>query len=376
MTRALRARLGSQSVVDRLRDQSTHSVIVIDDVARAVPLARALEEGGLPCAEITFRTPRSRGAREDLDRVCPNVLVGAGTVLTPEQAADASSAGAKFVVAPGFSAAMVDYCVENEIPVFPGIATPTELEFALSRGLSVVKFFPAESLGGIAYLKAMSAPYGEVEFLPSGGIGLSNMCAYLSSPRVVACGGSWMAPADWIAAGQFDRIRDEVRKSVDAAQAVSKETLMTRVVTFGEVMLRLKSPGFERLLQSPLLEATFGGAEANVAVSLAQFGLPVSFVTALPSNPLGESAISEIRKFGVDTSFIKRAGDRIGIYFLESGSNQRASKVTYDRAGSSIAAAKPGDFDWNAILEGASWFHISGVTPAISASAAALSSRP
>jgi 2-dehydro-3-deoxygluconokinase len=148
---------------------------------------------------------------------------------------------------------------------------------------------------------------------------------------------------------------------------------MTRVVTFGEVMLRLKSPGFERPFQSPHLEATFGGAEANVAVSLAQFGLPVSFVTAVPSNPLGESAVSEIRKFGVDTRFIKRAGDRLGIYFLESGSNQRASKVTYDRAGSSIAAAKPGDFDWNAILEGASWFHISGVTPAISASAAALS---
>jgi 2-dehydro-3-deoxygluconokinase len=148
---------------------------------------------------------------------------------------------------------------------------------------------------------------------------------------------------------------------------------MTRVVTFGEVMLRLKSPGFERLFQSSQLEATFGGAEANVAVSLAQFGMPVSFVTALPSNPLGESAVGEIRKFGVDTSFIKRVGDRMGIYFLESGSNQRASKVTYDRAGSSIAAAKPGDFDWNAILDGASWFHISGVTPAISASAAALS---
>jgi 2-dehydro-3-deoxygluconokinase len=148
---------------------------------------------------------------------------------------------------------------------------------------------------------------------------------------------------------------------------------MTRIVTFGEVMLRLKSPGFERLLQSPMLEATFGGAEANVAVSLAHFGLPVSFVTSLPANPLGESAISEIRKFGVDTSFIKRAGDRIGVYFLESGSNQRASKVTYDRAGSSIAAAKPGDFDWDAILKGAGWLHISGVTPAISASAAAVS---
>lgn len=162
-------------------------------------------------------------------------------------------------------------------------------------------------------------------------------------------------------------------RETNASHALPDHPAMTRVVTFGEVMLRLKSPGFERLFQSPLLEATFGGAEANVAVSLAQFELPVSFVTALPSNPLGDAAISEIRKFGVDTSLVKRAGDRIGIYFVETGSNQRASKVTYDRAGSSIAVAKPGDFDWAEILNGASWFHISGVTPAISASAAALS---
>jgi 2-dehydro-3-deoxyphosphogluconate aldolase/(4S)-4-hydroxy-2-oxoglutarate aldolase len=212
-----------QTVVERFRKTRLIPVIVIDDPQHAVPLARALEEGGLPCAEITFRTPRALEALEKISTECPNVLVGAGTVLTPMQAADARKAGAKFVVAPGFGAAMVDYCVEHDIPVFPGIATPTELEFALNRGLSVMKFFPAESLGGIVYLKAMSAPYGDVEFLPSGGIGVSNVAAYLSSPRVVACGGSWMAPADWIRAGQFDRIRDEVRKSVTAAQAVSKE---------------------------------------------------------------------------------------------------------------------------------------------------------
>jgi 2-dehydro-3-deoxygluconokinase len=156
-----------------------------------------------------------------------------------------------------------------------------------------------------------------------------------------------------------------------AAQTANRQ--LTRIVTFGEIMLRLKSPGFERLFQSPLLEATFGGAEANVAVSLAQFGQSVSFVTALPSNPVGEAAIGRVREFGVDTRFIARVGERIGVYFLETGSNQRASKVTYDRAGSSIATSRPGDFDWSAILDGASWFHISGVTPAISASAAALS---
>lgn len=147
---------------------------------------------------------------------------------------------------------------------------------------------------------------------------------------------------------------------------------MTRVVTFGEVMLRLKSPGLERLFQSPTLEATFGGAEANVAASLAQFGLPVSFVTALPANTLGDSAVNAVRGFGVDTQFIRRSGDRVGIYFLEGGANQRPSKVTYDRGGSSISIARVGDFDWTAILGGASWFHVSGVTPAISATAAEL----
>lgn len=147
---------------------------------------------------------------------------------------------------------------------------------------------------------------------------------------------------------------------------------MSRVVTFGEVMLRLKSPGSEKLFQSESLEATFGGAEANVAVSLAQFGLSAAFVSALPANPVGDAAVRALRSFGVDTSLIRREGERVGIYFIESGANQRASKVTYDRSESAMAAAKPGDFDWEHALDGATWFHISGVTPAISASAADL----
>ena len=149
-------------------------------------------------------------------------------------------------------------------------------------------------------------------------------------------------------------------------------TITGRVVTFGEVMLRLKSPGYERLFQAPTLEATFGGAEANVAVSLAQFGVPVSFISAIPANAIGDACLSELRRFGVDTSRVKRQGGRLGIYFLEAGANQRPSKVVYDRSGSSIASAKPGDFDWDAVLDGAAWFHVTGVTPAISASAAEL----
>jgi 2-dehydro-3-deoxygluconokinase len=148
---------------------------------------------------------------------------------------------------------------------------------------------------------------------------------------------------------------------------------MTRVVTLGEVMLRLKSPGFERLFQSAMLEATFGGAEANVAASLAQFGVDVRFVSAIPDNPIGDACVAAMRSFGVDMSTVKREGQRLGVYYLETGSNQRPSRVTYDREGSAIARAKASDFDWSAIFDGADWFHVSGVTPAISASAAELS---
>jgi 2-dehydro-3-deoxygluconokinase len=146
-----------------------------------------------------------------------------------------------------------------------------------------------------------------------------------------------------------------------------------RVVTLGEIMLRLKAPGHERLFQSPALEATFGGAESNVAVSLANFGVDAAFVTALPPGPVGDAAVAELRRFGVDTSLIGRQGERVGIYFLEAGANQRPSRVVYDRAHASIASARPADFDWDTVFRGAAWFHISGITPALSATAAELS---
>jgi len=138
-------------------------------------------------------------------------------------------------------------------------------------------------------------------------------------------------------------------------------------------MLRLKTPGHERFFQSPSLEATFGGGEANVAVALANYGLDAGFISALPDNDIGESAIRELRRFGVDTNYVARSGDRVGIYYLEAGANQRPSKVVYDRAGSSICEAQPGDFNWQTIFDGVKWLHITGITPALSASAAELS---
>ncbi len=146
-----------------------------------------------------------------------------------------------------------------------------------------------------------------------------------------------------------------------------------RVVTFGEIMLRLRSPEHERFFQSPMLEATFGGGEANVAVSTANFGLDTAYITVLPDNDIGNACIMELKKFGVDTSMIKKDKGRMGVYFLESGSNQRASRVIYDRSDSAIALAKPGLIDFTKCFEGANWFHITGITPAISESAAELS---
>ncbi len=150
-------------------------------------------------------------------------------------------------------------------------------------------------------------------------------------------------------------------------------TVRKRIVSLGEIMLRLKSPGHERLLQTPHLEATFGGAESNVAVSLANYGLDAAFVTVLPSNPIGDAAIGELQRFGVDIRLIARGGERVGTYFLETGANQRSSRVVYDRAYSSIATARLDAFDWDAIFTGADWFHLSGITPGISTSAAELS---
>jgi 2-dehydro-3-deoxyphosphogluconate aldolase/(4S)-4-hydroxy-2-oxoglutarate aldolase len=193
-------------------------VIVIGDAARAVPLAHALEAAGLPCAEITFRT---QGAAEALRRIAaerPQVLAGAGTVLTRQQAIDAVAAGARFLVSPGLQRAVVEYGIEREIPVFPGVCTPTDIGQALEYGLRTVKFFPAEPMGGLPFLKAIAAPFPDLQFIPTGGINAANLADYLGFPSVVACGGSWMAPREWIDAGDFGRIRRET----EAATALAR----------------------------------------------------------------------------------------------------------------------------------------------------------
>jgi 2-dehydro-3-deoxyphosphogluconate aldolase/(4S)-4-hydroxy-2-oxoglutarate aldolase len=181
-------------------------VIKIDDPLDAVPLAGAIEKGGIPCVEITFRTAAAEEAIRRIVAERPGVLAGAGTVLTTEQLDRALGAGAKFIVTPGFNPRVVSRAIERGAPIIPGCSTPTDIEQALEFGLDVIKFFPAEQSGGLEYLKAVAAPYSMVRFVPTGGIGPANLAKYLGFGPVLACGGSWMAKDDLIRAGNFEGI--------------------------------------------------------------------------------------------------------------------------------------------------------------------------
>ena len=200
-------------------------VITIDRPQDAVPLARALLNGGIGCAEITFRTASAEEAIQRISGECHEMLVGAGTVLTVQQAEQAMRAGAQYIVAPGFDAAVVDWCQKRGVPVLPGVATPTEINMALARGVKLLKFFPSEEIGGVRMLKALYAPYQEVQFIPTGGIKAHNLAEYLVLPNVVACGGSWMATGSMISEGKFDeitRLSREARAIVQRARGESE----------------------------------------------------------------------------------------------------------------------------------------------------------
>ena len=190
-------------------------VVVIDDAKDAVPLAKALCEGGLPVAEVTFRTDAAEEAIRLMSEAYPEMLVGAGTVLTTEQVDRAVAAGAKFIVSPGLNPKVVKYCQEKNVPITPGTARPTDIEMALELGLEVVKFFPAEQNGGLPMIKAMAAPYTKVKFMPTGGINAKNLKSYLDFDKIIACGGSWMVPKDLVAAGDFDAIKNLTREAVN-----------------------------------------------------------------------------------------------------------------------------------------------------------------
>ena len=195
-------------------------VVVLEDEKDALPLAEALIKGGLPVAEVTFRTAAAEGSIKAMCEAYPEMLVGAGTVLSVEQVDRALKAGARFIVTPGFDEEVVDYCLGNNIPVYPGTVTPSEVTKAVKRGLNICKFFPAEQYGGVSTIKALSAPFTTVKFIPTGGVSAKNLKDYLSCSKIVACGGSWMVKGDLIKAHEFDKIRELTAEAVELVKEI------------------------------------------------------------------------------------------------------------------------------------------------------------
>ncbi len=234
-------------VLKKISSYGIVPVVVIDDASQAVPLAKALCDGGLPVAEVTFRTAQAAEAIGRIAKEVPDMLVGAGTVLTCEQADRAISAGAQFIVSPGLNTKVVKHCMEKGVPITPGTSSPSDMEAALELGLDVVKFFPAEQLGGVAYLKAVSGPFTSLKFMPTGGINAANLNEYLSFSKIIACGGSWMVKPELIKAGDFAAVTRLVREAINTMlgfelahvgincenEALAEETAKTLCALFG-----------------------------------------------------------------------------------------------------------------------------------------------
>lgn len=209
-----------ENIMVQIEKTGVIPVVVINDVEDAEPLAQALCEGGLPCAEVTFRTAAAEESIRKMTDIYPDMLIGAGTVLTTEQVDRAVVAGAKFIVSPGFDPEVVDYCILKQIPVFPGCITPSEVAQAVKRGLKVVKFFPAVQFGGVSTIQALTAPYVGLKFMPTGGVNAKNLADYLQCKSIIACGGSWMVKSDLIKAGEFEKIKDMTKEAVSLVNEI------------------------------------------------------------------------------------------------------------------------------------------------------------
>lgn len=209
-----------KAIERQLEEFGVVPVVVLEDVEDALPLADSLVKGGIPCAEVTFRTEAAEESIRRMTEGYPDMLAGAGTVLTTDQVDRAVNAGAKFIVCPGFDPDIVDYCLERDIPVFPGCVTPSEVAQAVKRGLRVVKFFPAEQFGGVSTIKALAAPYTTVRFMPTGGVNAKNLKDYLECGKIVCCGGSWMVKGSLIKEGRFDQILEMTKEAAGLVKGI------------------------------------------------------------------------------------------------------------------------------------------------------------
>jgi 2-dehydro-3-deoxyphosphogluconate aldolase/(4S)-4-hydroxy-2-oxoglutarate aldolase len=260
-------------MTEQLRDYGLIPVVTITDPGKAEGLGNALLEGGLPVAEITFRSDVALESIKRIVKASPGLCVGAGTVLSVGEAQAARDAGVAFIVTPGFSHQVVEWCLREGIPVYPGVSGTEGIEAARSLGLSTVKFFPAEAAGGVAMLKALSAPYREISFMPTGGIGLGNVNAYLALSCVVACGGSWLAPSSAIAAGDFAAVTSAVRRSLRAVYGctVSEEGLELGVPDIARTKAYLRRLG----ITADTSGGTSGGTSGDDSIRIDSVGVTI-----------------------------------------------------------------------------------------------------
>lgn len=207
-------------ILEKVKETCIVPVVVLESADDAVPLAQALINGGIPCAEVTFRTAAAEESIRRISQAFPDMFVGAGTVLSIEQVDKAVGAGAKFIVSPGFDPEVVDYCLSKNIPIFPGCVTPSEISQAVKRGLKVVKFFPAGNFGGVSTIKSLAGPFVGLKVMPTGGVSMKNLAEYLECKHVLACGGSWMVKADLIKEGKFDEIEKLCKEAMELAHSV------------------------------------------------------------------------------------------------------------------------------------------------------------
>ena len=282
------------TVLEKIQKLGIVPVVVLNHVDEAVPVAKALCEGGLPVAEVTFRTDAAEESIRVIKQTFPQMLVGAGTVLTTEQAQRAVDAGAEFIVSPGFNPVVVKYCLEKGVPITPGCNNPSVMEAALELGLDVVKFFPAEASGGLKAIKAMAAPYVNLRFMPTGGINEDNINEYLAFPRIIACGGSWMVSSDLVKNKEFDKIAELTRKAVMTVlgfelkhigiNCKNEEEADGTADFFARAFGFAKKPGSSSVFAGSCVEAMktpYLGAQGHIAIGTNNIERAVNYLSAV-----------------------------------------------------------------------------------------------
>lgn len=284
------------AIFEKIKQIGIVPVVVLDNVKDALPLAKALIDGGLPCAEITYRTSAAEESIKLITEKYPDMLIGAGTVLTTEQVDTAVAAGAKFIVSPGLNPRIVKYCIDKKVPIIPGTSSPSDIEQALEFGLKVVKFFPAEASGGIKKIKAMAAPYGNIGFMPTGGINSDNLNDYLSFPQVLACGGSWMVKKDLIEKGEFEKITNLTKNAIMKMHGFELGYIGINCIDEQEVNNITKELSLFGLLKK---EEKNGILVGNVIVSTVDLSLGTKGYLVYKVNNVNR-AVSYLSKLGIE----------------------------------------------------------------------------